>query len=410
LVSDSLPSLAYWRTPPSEGNSFMLISRGYARRRRRRSFPFAILQGILAGLLVWGVGWVGSILTPAPKRTVNAELDAARRAFDSGNLDGAIAAAERALTDLPEWPPAALQMVRALVYRSYRDYDRAPDRRRALEVSQAALDSHPDDPDALAARAFALHADGRSLDAYRLAERALRRDARHTFARLTLGLSYAGVGAFERGLSELRQAVRSGEYPVDALRALAVVESDSGRYRDAAQNIDLAISYNRALIPLHFERALYALQVGDSGAASTAYLRVLALDSNNVKARLRICELNSLLRQRESALRYCHEVVTLAPDWSDGWHALGREYFLGGQFSEAQSALNRCSTLEVMQGVPPRERTFECWYLQGQAAELNGDCPALVATYNEFRAMSATGAFIETWVYPPEGPAVCLTP
>lgn len=388
----------------------MMISRGYGRRpRRRRSFPFAILQGILAGLLVWGVSWVGSILTPTPKRTIHAELDAARRAFDAGNLDEAIAAAERALAEIPEWPPAGLEMVRALVYRSYIDYDGVPDRRRALELSEALYASHPEDADALAARAFALHADGRSLEAYRLAERALRRDARHTFARLTLGLAYAGVGSFERGLSELRQAVRSGDYPVDALRALAVVESDSGRYRDAANSIDQAISTNRGLIPLHFERALYALQVGDSGAASTAYLRVLALDSDNVKARLRICELNSLLRQREAALRYCREVVERAPDWSDGWHALGREYFLGGQFSEAQSALNRCSTLQVMQGVPPAERTFECWYLQGQAAELNGDCPALVATYNEFRAMAAVGAFTETWTYPPEGPADCLS-
>lgn len=390
----------------------MLISRGYGRRprRRRRSFPFAILQGILAGLLVWGTGWVGSILTPTPKRPAQTELDASARAFDAGDLDEAIAAAERALTDVPEWPPATLQMVRVLVYRSYVDYDDAPDRRRALELSAAVLEAHPDDPDALAARAFALHADGQSLQAYRLAERALRRDARHTFARLTLGLAYAGVGSFERGLSELRQAVRSGEYPVDALRALAVVESDSGRYRDAASSVDQAIGVNRGLIPLHFERALYALQVGDSGAASTAYLRVLALDSDNVKARLRICELNSLLRQRESALRYCREVAELAPDWSDGWHALGREYFLGGQFEEAQTALNRCSTLQVMQGIPPAERTFECWYLQGQAAELNGDCPALVATYNEFRAMSAVGAFTETWVYPPEGPAACISP
>ncbi len=390
-----------------------MISRGYGRRprrMRRRSIPFAILQGVIAGMLVWTLGWVGSVLTPAPNRPAGGELDAARRAFDAGNLDESIAAAERALADIPEWPPAALQMVRALVYRSYVDYDGAPDRRRALEVSKAVLEANPDDADALAARAFALHADGQSLAAYRLAERALRRDARHTFARLTLGLAYAGVGSFERGLTELRQAVRAGDYPMDALRALAVVQSDSGRYRDAAAGIDQAIGYNRALIPLHFERALYALQVGDSGAASTAYLRVLALDSDNVKARLRICELNSMLRQRDSALRYCLEVVELAPDWSDGWHALGREYFLDGDFREAQGALNRCSTLEVMQGIPPSGRTFECWYLQGQAAELNGDCAGLVATYNEFRAMSAVGAFTETWTYPPEGPAACLTP
>ncbi|MCU0475003.1 MAG: tetratricopeptide repeat protein [Anaerolineae bacterium] len=390
----------------------MLITRGsrYRRSRARRwRVPFAILNGIIAGVLVWGMGWVNHLMEPAPSNPAEAEIEAAERAFDNGDLDGAVAAAERAFAAQPQHPRAALHMARALVYRSYVDYDGATDRRRALELTNAALQAHPDDPDALAARAFALHADGQSLEAYRLAERALRRDARHTFARLTLGLAYAGVGAFERGLSEVRQAVRAGDQAVDALRAQAVVQSDSGRYRDAASSIDQAIALNRALIPLHFERALYALQIGDSGAANTAYLRVLALDSGNVKAHLRLCELNSTLRQREDALRYCQRVPELAPDWSKGWHALGREYFLGGDFREAQTALNRCSTLEVLQGVAPVERTFDCWYLQGQAAELNGDCPALLTTYNEFRAMSASGAFRETWVYPPEGPAACVT-
>jgi tetratricopeptide (TPR) repeat protein len=375
------------------------------RRRRRWSLPFAVVQGVIAGVLVWGVGIVNQWLNPPPERPASTELAAALRAFGQGDLDGAIAAAERAFASQPQWPPAALLMTRALVYRSYADYDGAPDRRRALELTQAALEAHPDDPDALAARAFALHADGRSLEAYRLAERALRRDARHTFARLTLGLSYAGVGAFERGLSEVRQAVRAGDYPFDALRALAVVQSDSGRYREAAASIDQAIAVNRTVLAPHFERALYALQIGDSGAANTAYLRVLALDANNVKARLRLCELNSTLRRREDALRYCQEVTTLAPGWAKGWHALGREYFLHGDFVQAQTTLNRCSTLEVMQGLAPAQRTFECWHLQGLAAELNGDCAGWVATYNEFRTMAS--AFRETWVYPPEGPAAC---
>jgi hypothetical protein len=63
----------------------------------------------------------------------------------------------------------------------------------------------------------------------------------------------------------------------------------------------------------------------------------------------------------------------------------------------------------MMQNVPLEERRFECWYLQGQAAEILGDCPSLIATYNEYRAMAAAAQIAETWVYPPEGPASCVT-
>jgi hypothetical protein len=120
-----------------------------------------------------------------------------------------------------------------------------------------------------------------------------------------------------------------------------------------------------------------------------------------------MCELHSTLREHEQAVRLCSEVTTRAPDWADGWHRLGREYFLQGDFHAAQDALHHCSTLQTLQGVPLASRTFECWYLQGQAAELNGDCPALIATYAEFRLMALAGGLSQTWVYPPEGPPGC---
>jgi hypothetical protein len=62
-----------------------------------------------------------------------------------------------------------------------------------------------------------------------------------------------------------------------------------------------------------------------------------------------------------------------------------------------------------MQNIPVDQRRFECWYLQGQAAEIVGDCPSLLATYNEYRAMAADQTVPQTWTYPPEGPPGCVT-
>ncbi|MBC8170609.1 MAG: hypothetical protein H7X77_03020, partial [Anaerolineae bacterium] len=177
--------------------------------------------------------------------------------------------------------------------------------------------------------------------------------------------------------------------------------------QEAGTTIEQAIALNPHLPVLYFEKALYALQTGDTSAATEAYFEIMATDADNIKARLRMCELSSMMREREIALDYCTEVTELAPTWVDGWHKLGREYFLQGNFAAAQQNLNNCSSLQVMQNVGVSERRFECWYLQGQAAEILGDCPALLATYNEFRAMTAEYPSPQTWVYPPEGPPGC---
>jgi hypothetical protein len=113
------------------------------------------------------------------------------------------------------------------------------------------------------------------------------------------------------------------------------------------------------------------------------------------------------MRERDHAITYCEEVTRLAPTWSEGWYRLGMEHFLQGNFESAQEDLHRCSTLQVLQNVPATDLRFECWYIQGQAAEIRGDCDSLLATYNEFRTMTADEQIQQRWTYPPEGPPGC---
>jgi tetratricopeptide (TPR) repeat protein len=258
-----------------------------------------------------------------------------------------------------------------------------------------------------AIHAFALQANDQPNSAAQAAERVLDIQPNNVLARLSLALSYGAVGGFDVALREMQRAANLPEYRMDTQRGLAIAYSDLGRYPEAIAAIERALDLNQHLIPLYFERALYALQIGDADSATVAYFQVLAYDDGNVKARLRLCELSSMLREREAALIYCREVTARAPNWSEGWYQLGREYFLQGDFTAAQENLHRCSTLQIMQNIPLGERRFECWYLQGQAAEMLGDCAALIATYNEFLTMAADSDVEQTWSYPPEGPPQC---
>ncbi len=392
------------------------ISRPLFRQRPRRAgcLPFVLLMGIMAGFAL-AAREFRSVTQPAPRPPL--DLRQAETAFNDGDLDAAITLATELLDQSPDNIAALTLLVRALIYRSYSDYDRAIDRQVALEISTAALSRLPGNLNALAIHAFALQANESADEAGRMALRVIERDENNLLARLALALSYGKQGIFEAALREARRAVEiatvaSPQWLMDTQRVLAITYSDLGRYTDAITAVRAGIDAHKTMLALHFEQALYALQIGNSDMATSAYFRVIAYDENNVKARFRLCELSSTMRERDAAVKYCQEVTTLAPEWSDGWYQLGREYFLQGNFKEAQHTLNRCSTLQVLQNIPVEKRRFECWYLQGQSAEILGDCPALMTTYNEFLTMSAGKNIPQTWTYPPEGPPICakMTP
>lgn len=371
-------------------------------------FAFAVVIGMIgAGVYAWLARWRPPVESIAG---TNADvLLSAYNAFERGDLNGAISIARQVLNADPAQPDAVLLLARSLVYRSYAEYDHAIDRQLALEVTANAEQVDPLNPHIRAAHAFALVADGSPVAAADLAHDVLEAHPDNTIARIALALAYGSVGSYEIALRESTRAVESarGWMRMDALRAQAITQSDLGAYDEAARTVEAAIIINPNLVLLYFERAQYALLLGDSDAATVAYYNVLVQDESNVKARLRLCELSSLMRERDMAIRYCTEVTANAPEWSEGWYRLGMEYFLQGQFEEAQNALHRCSTLQVMQSVPVDERRFECWYIQGQAAEIRGDCPNLIALYNEYRAMTADQRIQERWTYPPEGPPIC---
>jgi tetratricopeptide (TPR) repeat protein len=378
-------------------------------RRRSGCLSLVILLGVLIGFVLSTWGRLGELFNVVETNQAESGLRAAQRAFDRGDLDAAVDLARQTWREEAENTAALILLVRALIYRSYSDYNHDLDRKAALQLTSAAFERSPRDADILAAHAFALHANNDPIRAAQYAERALSYNPDHVLARVTLALAYGGVGGYENALKESQRAVAlAGEYALDVQRALAISYSDLGRYREAIRAVDGAITYNNKLALLHFERALYGILAGDTDIATASYFSVLAFDPENVKARLRMCELSSLLRESDRALQYCTAVTTRAPGWVDGWHQLGREYYLLGQFESAQEALNRCTSLAVAQDIPILERPFECWYLQGQAAEILGDCEALLKVYGEFQQMAAAADLPQTWVYPPEGPTICL--
>ncbi len=370
-------------------------------------------------LLVGAVGLMGLWLArlvnrpPAPIGGGDA-FGAAQAAFDQGDLTGAIAHARTYLAVHRDDINTLYLLARALIYRSYSEYNRADDRASASAILREAAQRNPRDIDVLAVHALTLAIDGDAEEAVAVAERALETEAPSAaIAHTALALAYNTVGGYDTAVRESESAVSTAASRpalTDALRALAIAYRDVGRYDEALTAVDRAIDLDDRLLSLHFERAQYALLLGDSDSATVSYFNVLTKDAGNIKARLRLCELSSVMRERERAVEYCQAVTAYAPAWVEGWFRLGMEYFLQGSFEESQRALHRCATLQTLQDVPTDSLRFECWYIQGQAAEILGDCVNLPAIYNEWRAIAADRDVRQRWTYPPEGPPGCLIP
>lgn len=383
----------------------------FRKRRRTRLLPLTLGFGLIVGVLAVSWYWIGErwLQRNPTEPSIDVQFQNAVRAFSSGDLDAAIDYAQMVWGNNPTYGDALTLLARALIYRSYEDYNRASDRQTALALTTEAYARMATDTDVIAIHAFTLQANGRTTEADRVLERALMLNPNHVLARTTRSLTYGAHGVHEQARREAITILNITR-DMDAYRALAFSLSDLGRPNEAIQAIDQALVDNDKLLALLFEKAMFSIQAGYFDTATATYFRILAFDPPNVKARLRMCELSSILREAETALDYCRQVTDFAPTWADGWYRLGREHYLQGEFVPAQEALHRCAMLQSLQNVPIPDRILDCWILQGEVAELLGDCQMLLKAYDEYQQMTRTYRLNQTWVYPPEGPAICLNP
>src|SRR3990172_7666851 len=125
----------------------MRIDRNHSRltfRKRRRSgfLSFAVLIGLILSFVALSWNRIGQLFNTSPQNSTS--LRAVEQAFARGDLDTTITLARQLMDSDPEQAEAALLwLTRALIYRSYTDYNHPTDRQSALKMTTEALQKAP---------------------------------------------------------------------------------------------------------------------------------------------------------------------------------------------------------------------------------------------------------------------------
>lgn len=206
----------------------------------------------------------------------------------------------------------------------------------AEQAFQTFLHKHPAHADALHFCGLAVHAQGRHLEAARLIERAIARDAGRATFHLNLALCLAALGQ-QAALHHLRIAVQIQPDSVDAWFNLGVLYS-----RDQ-----------------------------DHAAAIVSYRKVLALAPDHPTALNNLGELLARMGQHDEAARLLGHALKLSPDFTDAQYNLAH-LILDEQAAKASQLLG--------QVIKARPQWVDAYRLYAKAQAKNGDHAAALDT------------------------------
>ena len=170
-----------------------------------------------------------------------------------------------------------------------------------------------------------------------------------------------GLDAGERGLSI------SGN-DADLNRAYAYALTSVGAYSDAITYLQRAIELRPTYLPTQFELAGLYLARDEDQSAIDLYDHILAIDSRNARAMLRLCLAYRKVGEFARALGFCEDSVANNGTDPEAQFQLGLLYYRERRFEGSRDAFQQC--LAHDDGV----YNLSCRYRLGLSHYYTGDC------------------------------------
>src|SRR5690606_826420 len=141
-----------------------------------------------------------------------------------------------------------------------------------------------------------------------------------------------------------------------------------GRYDEALDQLEQAVGLNPNLASPYFELAsMYrTLAARDPNGlqeyyelAIATYEQVLAMQPNNAKGYLRMCEAYTQIGEHRRAQGYCEDAIRVRDDYGEAWRALGQTQYPQRNYEGAIESFERCVELEASRPIANQE--IECF-------------------------------------------------
>ncbi|MGB1287140.1 MAG: tetratricopeptide repeat protein [Aggregatilineales bacterium] len=290
----------------------------------------------------------------------------AQALYVEGNLDTAADLFELSVTQQPEDINYLYEYGKILI-----EVDRNEEA-RALGASIIAI--NPDDP-----RGYALKANTLvwSDPAEAIPIAITGRELGVQFAPLeaALAVAYNNIGRYQQAIQHGDLAIRIDPMDPNARRSYSYPLIFTGRYNEAIEQLETAISINPNLTAPYFELASLYRRINNPEMSVALYNRVLEFEPSNARAYLRLCDTFAAAGRFRDAEVYCNDALDIAPNLADAHARLGQLQYSRRNYESAIDSFETCVALG--------SQDVGCFYVRGLAHYFLGECDTAWEVLNQ---------------------------
>jgi tetratricopeptide (TPR) repeat protein len=250
----------------------------------------------------------------------------------------------------------------------------------AISIGDQAINANPNDPRGYALKTRALDLSGSPEQAIPVGQQGLNVDPNFAPLHAALSSAYLSIDRYDVALQSAERAIDLDPNDPISRRIYSYALTWVGRSDEAIDQLEQALSLNPNMAGTYFELAsqyrAQAQQAEDSvlaverrAEAIRLYELVLAMQPENARAYLRLCDVYFEARENTRAEDYCQEAVNINPEYSAAWASLGQSQYSQRNYEGAIESFEQC----IAYGNDDHD--IRCDYIRGLAHYYLADTP-----------------------------------
>lgn len=251
----------------------------------------------------------------------------------------------------------------------------------AIAIGDQAINANPNDPRGYAIKTRALDLSGQPEQAVPVGQLGLNIDPNFAPLHAALSSAYLRIDRYDVALNEAERAIDLDPNDPSSRRIYSYALTWVGRSDEAIEQLRQALSLNPNMAGPYFELAAQyraqAQRAEDTALAQERYAEaialyeeVLAMQPENARAYLRLCDAYFEARENQRAEDYCVEAVTINPQYSAAWASLGQTQYSQRNYEGAIESFDMC-----IQTAANNDYDIRCAYIRGLAHYYLADTP-----------------------------------